>query len=109
MTITAHVPNSSFHEAVHQRRRPSTGRLRPLLLGRFDPQHVDLSGTTISRAVTLRHLLSYVTREIFAQAGMTGAGFFDRRDTVPRVAEGWDLVDDRRRSKHVQLSADRFA
>jgi CubicO group peptidase (beta-lactamase class C family) len=36
---------------------------------------------------------SYVTREIFKRAGMTGAGFFDRRDAVPRVAEGWDLVD----------------
>ncbi len=36
---------------------------------------------------------SYVTREIFVRAGMTGAGFFDRRDPVPRVAEGWDLVE----------------
>ena len=30
---------------------------------------------------------------VFERAGMTGAGFFDRRDSVPRVAEGWDLVD----------------
>jgi CubicO group peptidase (beta-lactamase class C family) len=41
---------------------------------------------------------SYVTRDIFERAGMTGSGFFDRRDPVPRVAEGWDLVDGRWRS-----------
>nr|WP_294695106.1 serine hydrolase domain-containing protein [uncultured Friedmanniella sp.] len=41
---------------------------------------------------------SYVTREVFERAGMTGAGFFDRRDAVPRVAEGWDLVDETWRS-----------
>jgi hypothetical protein len=29
---------------------------------------------------------------------MTTAGFFDRRDAVPGVAEGWDPVDGGRRS-----------
>ena len=34
-----------------------------------------------------------MTREVFQRAGTTTAGFFDRRDAVPGVAEGWDLVD----------------
>jgi CubicO group peptidase (beta-lactamase class C family) len=32
--------------------------------------------------------------EIFARAGMLDSGFYDRRDAAPRVAEGWDLIDD---------------
>ena len=51
-----------------------------------------LAGLALERIVGESYR-SYVTREIFERAGMTGAGFFDRRDSVPRVAEGWDLVD----------------
>ena len=51
-----------------------------------------LAGLALERIVGESYR-SYVTREIFERAGMTGAGFFDRRDPVPRVAEGWDLVD----------------
>ena len=51
-----------------------------------------LAGLALERVVGESYR-SYVTREIFERAGMTGAGFFDRRDPVPRVAEGWDLVD----------------
>ena len=51
-----------------------------------------LAGLALDRVVGESYR-SYVTREIFQRAGMTGAGFFDRRDSVPGVAEGWDLVD----------------
>ena len=51
-----------------------------------------LAGLALERIVGESYR-SYVTREIFERAGMTEAGFFDRRDSVPRVAEGWDLVD----------------
>lgn len=36
---------------------------------------------------------TYVSKEVFERAGMSSAGFFDRRDPTPAVAEGWDLVD----------------
>ncbi len=51
-----------------------------------------LAGLAVERIVGESYR-SYVTREVFERAGMTGAGFFDRRDAVPRVAEGWDLVE----------------
>jgi CubicO group peptidase (beta-lactamase class C family) len=51
-----------------------------------------LAGLALERTVGESYR-SYVTREISERAGMTEAGFFDRRDSVPRVAEGWDLVD----------------
>jgi CubicO group peptidase (beta-lactamase class C family) len=51
-----------------------------------------LAGLALERVVAESYR-SYVTREVFERAGMTTAGFFDRRDAVPRVAEGWDLVD----------------
>ena len=67
-----------------------------------------LAGLALERIVGESYR-SYVTREIFERAGMTAAGFFDRRDAVPRVAEGWDLVDGSVALEHLQLSADRFA
>ena len=51
-----------------------------------------LAGLALERVVDESYR-SYVTREVFQRAGMTTAGFFDRRDAVPGVAEGWDLVD----------------
>ncbi|GAA3635474.1 serine hydrolase domain-containing protein [Microlunatus ginsengisoli] len=51
-----------------------------------------LAGLALERVVGESYR-TYVTREVFERAGMTGAGFFDRRDSVPEVAEGWDLVD----------------
>jgi CubicO group peptidase (beta-lactamase class C family) len=36
----------------------------------------------------------YIVDEVFAKAGMTGSGFFDRREATPDVAEGWDLRED---------------
>ncbi len=34
----------------------------------------------------------YVREHVFARAGMTSSGFFDMRDAVPDVAEGWEPV-----------------
>ena len=51
-----------------------------------------LAGLALERVVEESYR-AYVTREVFQRAGMTTAGFFDRRDAVPGVAEGWDLVD----------------
>lgn len=45
-------------------------------------------------AVTGVTYRDYVREHVFARAGMTGAGFFDRRDPEPDVAEGWDPVRD---------------
>jgi len=36
----------------------------------------------------------HVRRAVFGTAGMTRSGFFDRREAVPDVAEGWDPVLD---------------
>jgi CubicO group peptidase (beta-lactamase class C family) len=37
----------------------------------------------------------HIRDAVFARAGMTASGFFDRRDATPDVAEGWDpVVDD---------------
>ena len=52
-----------------------------------------LAGLAIER-VTGQTYRSYVTSEIFGRAAMTGAGFFDRRDAEPNVAEGWDPEPD---------------
>jgi len=35
----------------------------------------------------------YVFDEVFAKAGMLDSGFYDRRDAAPRVAEGWDRLE----------------
>jgi len=40
--------------------------------------------------VTGQAYRQYVYDEIFTRAGMTDAGFYDRRDAAPRLAEGWD-------------------
>lgn len=52
-----------------------------------------LAGLAIERASGLTYR-SYVTREVFNRAGMVGAGFFDRREAEPDVAEGWDPKPD---------------
>ena len=56
-----------------------------------------LAGLALER-VTGMSYRSYVQREVFDRAQMLGAGFFDRRDAVPEVAEGWDLVEGRWRA-----------
>lgn len=48
-----------------------------------------LAGLAIERASGLSYR-SYVVREVFGRAAMARAGFFDRRDSEPEVAEGWD-------------------
>jgi CubicO group peptidase (beta-lactamase class C family) len=45
-------------------------------------------------AVTGRAYRDYVREHIFAPAGMATAGFFDMREAVADVAEGWDPVTD---------------
>ena len=62
-----------------------------------------LAGLALERVVD-EFYRSYVTREVFQRAGMTTAGFFDRRDAVPGVAEGWDLVDGARTSSAIRRS-----
>lgn len=52
-----------------------------------------LAGLAIER-VTGQSYRNYVTLEVFGRAAMTGAGFFDRRDAEPNVAEGWDRRPD---------------
>ena len=54
-----------------------------------------LAGLAIE-AVSGRSYRAQVTAEVFHRAGMTRAGFFDRRDAEPDVAEGWDRQDDGR-------------
>ena len=52
-----------------------------------------LAGLALERATGTSYR-DYVTEHVFARAGMSGAGFFDRRDPEPDVAEGWDPVRD---------------
>ena len=52
-----------------------------------------LAGLAVEKASGLGYR-DYVREEIFARSGMTDSGFFDRRDGVERVAEGWDRRED---------------
>lgn len=52
-----------------------------------------LAGLAIER-VTGRAYRQVVFDEVFQRAGMLDAGFYDRREAAPRVAEGWDRDDD---------------
>jgi CubicO group peptidase (beta-lactamase class C family) len=52
-----------------------------------------LAGLAVERASGLGYR-DYVREEVFARSGMTDSGFFDRRDAVERVAEGWDRRGD---------------
>lgn len=52
-----------------------------------------LAGLALERATGTTYR-EYVAEHVFARAGMVGAGFFDRRDPEPDVAEGWDPVRD---------------
>lgn len=45
-------------------------------------------------AVTGTTYRGHVLEHVLARAGMTSSGFFDMRDAVPDVAEGWDPVRD---------------
>jgi len=45
-------------------------------------------------AVTGVSYRDHVRGAVFARAGMTGSGFYDRREPAPDVAEGWDPVLD---------------
>lgn len=52
-----------------------------------------LAGLALER-VTGTTYREYVVEHVFAPAGMVTAGFYDRRDPAPDVAEGWDPVHD---------------
>ena len=52
-----------------------------------------LAGLALEKVTGLPYR-QYVEEEIFRPAGMTDSGFFDRREAVPRVAEGWDRAED---------------
>jgi CubicO group peptidase (beta-lactamase class C family) len=54
-----------------------------------------LVGLAIER-VTGASYRDYVEEQVFGPAGMIGSGFFDRRDPVPDVAEGFDPLPDGR-------------
>lgn len=51
-----------------------------------------LAGLAIEKVTGVPYR-QYVFDEVFTKAGMLDSGFYDRRDSAPRVAEGWDLVD----------------
>ncbi|MFD6166822.1 serine hydrolase domain-containing protein [Oerskovia sp. NPDC060287] len=50
-----------------------------------------LAGLALEHATGLTYR-DYVREHVFARAGMTSSGFFDMRDAVPDVAEGWEPV-----------------
>jgi CubicO group peptidase (beta-lactamase class C family) len=52
-----------------------------------------LAGLALERVTGVPYR-QYVFDEVFAKAGMTESGFYDRREAAPRVAEGWDLRAD---------------
>ncbi|MFF3065848.1 serine hydrolase domain-containing protein [Oerskovia sp. NPDC057915] len=50
-----------------------------------------LAGLALERAAGLTYR-DYVREHVFARAGMASSGFFDMREAVPDVAEGWEPV-----------------
>jgi len=52
-----------------------------------------LAGLAVEKVTGIPYR-QYVFDEVFAPAGMTDSGFYDRREAAPRVAEGWDRNDD---------------
>ena len=52
-----------------------------------------LAGLALERVTDVPYR-QYVFDEIFAKAGMSDSGFWDRREAAPRLAEGWDQRDD---------------
>jgi CubicO group peptidase (beta-lactamase class C family) len=52
-----------------------------------------LAGLALEK-VTGQPYRQYVYDDVFTRAGMTSAGFYDKTDAAPRVAEGWDRGDD---------------
>jgi CubicO group peptidase (beta-lactamase class C family) len=52
-----------------------------------------LAGLALERATGMDYR-DYIQEKVFAPAGMSDSGFFDRREQTPRVAEGWDRTDD---------------
>jgi len=51
-----------------------------------------LAGLALER-VTAMPFREYIAEEVFAKAGMTDSGFFDRREARADVAEGWDKTE----------------
>lgn len=52
-----------------------------------------LLGLAVEKAAG-RSFRDVVRQDVFARAGMKDSGFFDMRQAVPNVAEGWDPVHD---------------
>jgi CubicO group peptidase (beta-lactamase class C family) len=50
-----------------------------------------LAGLALERATGATYR-DYVREHVFARAGMAASGFFDMREAVPDVAEGWEPV-----------------
>jgi CubicO group peptidase (beta-lactamase class C family) len=59
-----------------------------------------LAGLALEK-VTGQPYRQYVYDEVFAKAGMNESGFYDRRDAAPRVAEGWDRLEDGRWTSNI--------
>jgi len=53
-----------------------------------------LAGLALEKVTDMPYR-QYVAEEVFAKAGMTDSGFWDRRDDAPRIAEGGDVRDGR--------------
>jgi CubicO group peptidase (beta-lactamase class C family) len=52
-----------------------------------------LAGLALEK-VTGEPYRQYVYDEVFTRAGLASAGFYDKTDAAPHVAEGWDRGDD---------------
>jgi CubicO group peptidase (beta-lactamase class C family) len=59
-----------------------------------------LAGLALEK-VTGQPYRQYVYDDVFTRAGMTNAGFYDKTDAAPRVAEGWDRADDGRWTSNI--------
>jgi len=56
-----------------------------------------LAGLAIERVTGIPYR-QYVFDEVLTRAAMRDSGFYDKREAAPRIAEGWELVDDAWRS-----------
>jgi hypothetical protein len=87
------------HQTVHQCGRPSAGRCRPPRLDSSIHRYVDLSGTTISHAVSLRQVLTHtsgIADDADEEAGEVDADLFvdtpcyaimETADLLPQFAD----------------------
>lgn len=89
------TPNYSIFDTIDL--LPFFAQKEPLEAPGIESHYINagyvLVGLALEKVTGLSYR-DYIERDVFAAAGMKDSGFFDRRDAVPNVAEGWDQAED---------------